>query len=242
MKQDDPSGHRVLEDILDEVLSFNYRSLRTLRDIFRRPGAVARSFLSGDRDSYTPTMRVWFGVVSWMFLLSIIWGGHGELILRAASASGHPLDEFMVAGRRDVGAVTATVSTMAGLLSVPLSSLFVTLGIFVLRRFRPAVSLITTVQCYFIPVTAVALCSIIILLASGLESRVLNYAALLNFTVLLATGYPVVRAGFADSVPGAVIKTAILAISILVLSMISNMVTLAISVLYALQVVPPVAG
>ena len=242
MTPDDESGHRVFEDVLDEVLSFNYRSLRTLRDIFLRPGAVARSFLSGDRDTYTPTMRVWFGVVSWMFLLSIIWGGFGELMLRAASAGGTPLEELIIAGHRDIGAVTDTVSSVAGILSVPLSSLFVTAGIFILRRFRPSVSLITTVQCYFIPVTGVALSSTFILLASGLESRVLNYAGLMNFLVLLAIGYPVVRAGFADGVTGAVIKTAVLAASILALSVLSNMLTLTISMLYALQAVAPVSG
>jgi hypothetical protein len=242
LKQNDESGHRVLEDILDEVLSFNYRSLRTLRDIFLRPGDVARSFLSGDRDTYTPTMRVWFGVVSWMFLLSIVWGGFGALILRAASAGGHSLEAIMMAGGRDVGAVADTVSTMAGILSIPISSLLVTLGIYVLRRFRPSVSLITTVQCYFIPVTAVALSSVLVLLASSFEVRILNFAWLVHFAVLLAIGYPVVRAGFADGVTGAAIKTVVLAVSILAISVLSNMVTLSLSVLYALQTVPQVSG
>lgn len=52
---------RGQEDVLDEVLSFNYRSLR---DIFLRPGSIARVFLDGDRARYTPTMRVWFGVLT----------------------------------------------------------------------------------------------------------------------------------------------------------------------------------
>lgn len=99
---DDKVGKtRVLEDVLDEVLSFNYRSLRTLRDIFLRPGTVALAFLDGDRTRYTPPMRVWFGVLTWMFLLSMVWGGWGEIIWRI-SGDGAAFGDAVREGRRDL--------------------------------------------------------------------------------------------------------------------------------------------
>ena len=240
MKQNDESGRRVLEDVLDEVLSFNYRSLRTLRDIFLRPGAVARSFLSGDRETYTPPMRVWFGVVSWMFLLSIVWGGFGEVIVRAFMAMGQSLDQIIIAGRRDMVAMTDTVSAMAGTLSVPVTSAFILMGVPILRRFRPRLSLITTTQCYFIPVSVLAVSSTLFLLLSTFEARVLLYAGPVNFILVCLVAYPVIRAGFADSTAAALLKTALLAMVIFILSMLANLVTFMLAIRYALEVVQPV--
>tara|TARA_R110002124_G_scaffold130843_3_gene292768 strand:+ start:631 stop:1359 length:729 start_codon:yes stop_codon:yes gene_type:complete len=239
LSQDDESGRRVLEDVLDEVLSFNYRSLRTLRDIFLRPGAVARSFLSGDRDTYTPPMRVWFGVVSWMFLLSIIWGGFGEVIIRAFLAMGQSLDQIIIAGRRDMVAMTNTVSAVAGTLSVPITSAFILIGIPILRRFRPRLSLITATQCYFIPVSALAVSSTLFLLLSTFDARALLYAGPVNFVLVFLVAYPVIRAGFADSTALALLKTALLATVIFILSMLANIVTFMLAIRYALEVVHP---
>jgi hypothetical protein len=233
---------RPLEEVLDEVLSFNYRSLRTLRDIFLRPGHVAQTFASGDRDTYTPTMRVWFCVVSWLFVLSIIWGGFGAVILRASAANGDWLSQFIVEGRRDLGAVTDAVSTLAAILYVPISAFFILLGPPFLRQFNTSLTKLQSIQCYFIPVTAMAVCSTIFLTASTWDSRALLFAPFVNYSVFAIIAFQIMRPVFADTLKGALMKTVGLVLVVMFLTMLSTFLTLVISITYALLAVPPISG
>jgi|GEM_PF-3363906 len=237
-QEEKPEQRRVLEDVLDEVLSFNYRSLRTLRDIFLRPGTVARTFLSGDRDTYTPTMRVWFGVLTWMFVLSMIWGGWGEIIWRASS-DGAAFGDALHEGRRDVGAVRDAISTMAALIYVPIEALLIPPGLLVLRAMRNSVNRLHATQCYFIPITATAVSSTLVLLASTIWPGILQWGMVLNMSVFVLVAVPVVRTGFASAWPGAIGKSLVLALVVLALSMIARISTLLISIFWALGQVPP---
>ena len=230
---------RVVEDVLDEVLSFNYRSLRTLRDIFLRPGHVAATFASGDRATYTPTMRVWFAVVSWLFLLSVVWGGFGELLLRTTDTSDGGLGRLVIEGGRDLDIVIAHISTVAGLLYVPLHSAFTLLGVIVLRSFRRDLSFIQTVQCYFVPVTAMATFSTIMLVVSTFHPPALQFAPLINYGVFIATAAAVIRAVFARSLMGVIAKTLALTVVVFVLTTLATLTAFAIGISYALIVVPP---
>jgi hypothetical protein len=230
---------RVLEDVLDEVLSFNYRSVRTLRDIFIRPGRIAAAFAAGDRETYTPTMRVWFCVISWLFLLSVIWGGFGELIMRSSNASGGALEPFIVDGRRDLDAVLGAVSSMSALLYVPISSVFILIGVNVLRMFNKSLTFIQTVQCYFVPITAMATVSTLMLVASTIEPRMLFVAPLFNYAVFIGTATPVIHAVFSSSLVGTVLKTAALTIVVALLTTLSTLITFVLGIFYALMTVPP---
>lgn len=239
MDEGAPREKRVLEDVLDEVLSFNYRSLRTFRDIFLRPGRVAETFASGDRATYTPTMRVWFGVVSWLFLLSVIWGGFGELILRTSDASGDVLGQFVVEGRRDMDAMTGAISTMAGLLYIPFNSLLILLGVHVLRAFNRSLTFIQTMQCYFVPVTALAVSSTVFVVASAFDPGALVIAPAVNYLVFFLIGFQVVHRVFAKSVLGALGRSLVLTFVVLVLSTFATLLTFFVSIVYALVQVPP---
>lgn len=238
MSENEPEP-RLIEDVLDEVLSFNYRSLRTLRDIFLRPGHVAATFASGDRVTYTPTMRVWFAVVSWLFLLSVIWGGFGDLILRSSNNSGGGLDRLIAEGGRDLDAVIAHISTVSGLFYVPVISAFTLLGVTVLRRFRRDLSFIQTVQCYFIPVTAMATVSTIMLVVSAFQPQALQFVPLVNYTAFALTAGAVVRAVFAKTVMGVIAKTLALTAVVFVLTTLATLTALVIGIDYALITVPP---
>jgi len=233
-----PEKRRVLEDVLDEVLSFNYRSLRTLRDIFLRPATVCRVFLAGDRNSYTPTMRVWFGVLTWMFVLSMIWGGWGEIVWRA-SGDGAAFGDALREGRRDIEAVRAAISTMAALLYVPIEALLMLPGVFALTAMRKGVGFLKATQCYFVPVTASAVSSTIVLMLSVVWPGILQWGLAINMAVFILIAAPVIRAGFADGWPGTIGKTSLLALIVLALSMGARLTTLLISIFWALAQVPP---
>jgi hypothetical protein len=233
---------RVLEDVLDEVLSFNFRSLRTLRDIFLRPGHIAQTFARGDRDTYTPVMRVWFGVISWLFILSIIWGGYGAVIMRASAVFDNQLDPFIVEGRRDMDAVIDGVSMMSGMLTVPITAFFILLGPPFLRQFNKTLTSIQAIQCYFIPVTAMAVMGTILLTLSTWEPGVIVIAPWLNYGLFALTSWRIMRPTFARSRIGAAFKTIGLTLVVFVLSVFATLLTFAISIAYALITVPPVGG
>ena len=233
-----PEEKRVLEDVLDEVLSFNYRSLRTLRDILFRPARVARAFASGDRTTYTPTMRVWFGVLTWLFLLSIIWGGFGELIVRASAQSGNALEPFIREGRRDMDAVVAAVSSMTAILYVPIQSAFVITGALVMHRFNTSLTFIQALQCYFIPVTVSTLSSTIMLTVSTFRPDWLFIAPVFNYGLFVLSAGAVIHAVFSNSWLQTLIRTAIMLITVFVLFSLSTLVTMVLGILYALSSVP----
>ena len=233
-----PKEARVLEDVLDEVLSFNYRSLRTLRDIFLRPATIARAFLDGDRQAYTPPMRVWFGVLTWMFVLSMVWGGWGEVIWRASS-DGAAFGDALREGRRDIAAVRDAISTMAALIYVPIEALLIPPGMLALRAMRKRVGRIPATHCYFIPVTASAVSSTTVLIVSTYWPGILQWGMVLNMAIFMLVAAPVIRAGFADSWLGTLGKTVVLSVLVLALSLIARITTLVISIFWALAQVPP---
>ena len=238
---DDKVGKtRVLEDVLDEVLSFNYRSLRTLRDIFLRPGTVALAFLDGDRKRYTPPMRVWFGVLTWMFLLSMVWGGWGEIIWRI-SGDGAAFGDAVREGRRDMDAVRAAISTMAALLYVPIEALLVLPGVIALKSMRKGINFLRSTQCYFIPVTAGAVSSALVLIASSVWPDILKWAFPINTAIFVLIAAQVVHAGFSSGIAGLIGKTVLLTAVVTALSMLARMLTLVISIFWALAQVPPVS-
>ncbi len=236
-----PADKRVLEDVLDEVLSFNYRSLRTLRDIIFRPARVARAFLDGDRESYTPPMRVWFGVLTWMFLLSAVWGGWGDIVWRAGG-NGAAFESMIVEGRRDLEAVRQAISATSALIFVPVEALFILPGTLLVQAMKPGMRFVTAAQCYFIPVTAAAVATTAQLTLSAFWPGILGWLSLVNLALFAVIAAAVIHSGLARSPVGLVVKTAILSLTVTGLGMLARIVTLFASIMWAILVaVPPSA-
>lgn len=233
---------RVVEDVLDEVLSFNYRSLRTFRDIFLRPGHIAACFIAGDRDSYTPTMRVWFGVLSWMFLLSIVWGGFTAIMFRTPPEAQDALSQMLGELGRDIPTVLSTFDTYAAIIYVPLNAMFVIPGYVLVRAFRPELSRIQAVQCYFIPVTALLTASIFSLLISSQEPGLFSMAPVFNYLIFTVTAWRVIRPNLAKSAGQAITRTALLALLVFVLSTLGTLISVVSAFSLAVATTPPLGG
>lgn len=90
--------------VIEDAVGFNLRSLHTLRDLVVRPNRVFQSYAVRDRETYTPAMRLWFGLIGLQVLISAIWGGW-EGIMRRQIESGGPavadLYEQISGGRLD---------------------------------------------------------------------------------------------------------------------------------------------
>lgn len=85
MSEEKPDQDRDPADIqhtAEDVFGFNFRSLKTLRDLALRPRDVFAAYARGDREAYTPAPRLWLGLVGVIFLVSILWGGFDGIVSR----------------------------------------------------------------------------------------------------------------------------------------------------------------
>jgi len=78
----EPEKHSELQSAVEDVVGFNFRSLKTLRDLFVRPNTVFRSYAARDRVTYTPALRLWAGVLGISVLVSALWGGWPGIMRR----------------------------------------------------------------------------------------------------------------------------------------------------------------
>ena len=69
------------EDFIEDILGFNFRSFRTIYALFVKPRAVFQAYAERDRETYTPSLRIWLGIIGLQVLFSVVWGGYGGLIL-----------------------------------------------------------------------------------------------------------------------------------------------------------------
>jgi len=61
----------VISDAIGTVFALDSKFLRTLRDLFFRPGAVTRGFIEGKRERYSPPFRLFFfASVAFFFYLN----------------------------------------------------------------------------------------------------------------------------------------------------------------------------
>ncbi|WP_297733720.1 DUF3667 domain-containing protein [uncultured Maricaulis sp.] len=69
-----------LEEVLEDVAGFNFRSFRTFFDLVARPGQVFRAYALRETETYTPALRLWLGLTVVLALLSFFFGGQDDLI------------------------------------------------------------------------------------------------------------------------------------------------------------------
>lgn len=73
-------GFTAFESIVEDVVGFNFRSFRTLGDLFLRPNQVFRAYLRRHQTRYTPALRLWLGLTVVMAVLTYFFGDQGDLI------------------------------------------------------------------------------------------------------------------------------------------------------------------
>ncbi len=129
-----PSG---VQDAVEDVFGFNFRSLKTLRDLFVRPNAVFRAYAERDRVSYTPALRLWLGLLGAQFLVALFGGGYKKLIRNSfeqQSADVIATYEDVTGGRMDEFLdIYADAMSLAQPFVIGLAS---SLSVFLLAAFR----------------------------------------------------------------------------------------------------------
>ncbi|WP_022699920.1 hypothetical protein [Oceanicaulis alexandrii] len=111
----DHKGRKDHEDLIEDTLGFNLRSLKTLYALFATPRAVMQAIVERDREQYTPMIRLFLGLMGAQIALSVIWGGHAGILEQSLTQLpeeqlqdlqtliGRPLEEFYVLFGRIAG-------------------------------------------------------------------------------------------------------------------------------------------
>ncbi|WP_421786101.1 hypothetical protein [Hyphobacterium sp.] len=82
IRENDPAD---IQRATEEVLGFNFRSLKTLRDLTIRPDVVFAAYANRDTVTYTPALRLWLGILGIQIGLSFLWGGYADIMRRQTS-------------------------------------------------------------------------------------------------------------------------------------------------------------
>ncbi|MBK6705508.1 MAG: DUF3667 domain-containing protein [Caulobacteraceae bacterium] len=137
----EPNKRDDVNDAVEDALGFNFRSVKTLIDLFVRPRRVFESYAARDRVTYTPAIRIFFGLIGLQVLTSVLWGGWSGLLTRQIEAG--PADVRALYTEISGGNLPAFINHCADALSFGqpiLVALFTSLSVFVLGWFRPQLS------------------------------------------------------------------------------------------------------
>lgn len=136
----EPKKREELNDAVEDALGFNIRSVKTIIDLFARPRRVFESYAARDRATYTPAIRLFFGLVGVQVLISALWGGWERVITLQFegmdTASLAQLDELLGDRAVFIGHYADAVSFLQPIVV----ALFTSLSVFVLGWLRPQLS------------------------------------------------------------------------------------------------------
>jgi len=137
----EPNKREDLNDAVEDALGFNFRSVKTLIDLFVRPRRVFESYAARDRVTYTPAIRIFFGLIGLQVLTSVLWGGWEGMLTRQIEQG--PADVRAIYEQISGGNLTGFIKHYADAANFGqpiLVALFTSLSVFVLGWFRPTLS------------------------------------------------------------------------------------------------------
>lgn len=137
----EPNKREDLNDAVEDALGFNFRSLKTLFDLFVRPRRVFESYAARDRVTYTPAIRIFFGLIGLQVLTSVLWGGwEGMLTRQIETGPPEVRAAYMDISGGNLAAFISHYADAANFGQPILVALFTSLSVFVLGWFRPQLS------------------------------------------------------------------------------------------------------
>ncbi len=143
MTSPDPvSTHKTdFEDLVEDIFGMNFRSLRTIRDLVLHPAQVSTVYASGDRETYTPAVRVFLCLIAIQIFASFFTGGHAAIALAAFEEQPRSgLDVFLGTAGAEEAIFRDRLETFAriygefvSIWQAPTAGLFVSLSLFLIR-------------------------------------------------------------------------------------------------------------
>lgn len=135
----DPKEPSELQATVEDTFGFNFRSLKTIRDLFVRPRAVFGSYAARDRLAYAPAVKIWLGLIGLQVITNAAFGGWEGIIRRTFETDPNTLANYeeLTGGRVDeflvhyAGAIGWSQALVVGAFSA--------LSVFVLGWFNKSV-------------------------------------------------------------------------------------------------------
>lgn len=224
------------EEFIEDIIGFNFRSFRTLRDLLIRPNSVFKAYAARDRVTYTPSLRLWLGLITMQILLSVVWGGYGGMLVsqlqnqpeNAAvieNAFGHSLED-----------IAGPYGEAASFLHPILVGGFTAFSAFLIGAFNKSLGWAARINITFGILTAASLLGLLMMvtiMVSG-STTIMTWMILpvaIAYWVIFAFGSPGV---LASTTTGAIVKGGLFSITTIALVMIGGMVMSLSAFTYAL--------
>ena len=234
-----PETESETESFLEDVLGFNFRSIRTLRDLIVRPNTVFKAYAARDRQTYTPSLRLWLGLIGIQILVSVFWGGYGGIIVaQFQSQSPEQLAALENVLGAPIEAIAEPYGEAASFLHPILVGGFTALSAFLIGAFNKSLPWTARINITFGILSASSLAGMIMLLfiifgdAVTMMSWMIVPVALF-YWLIFTLGAPGI---LATTRTGAIIKGGIFAAVTMLLVMIGGIVMSLLSFTYAASV------
>ncbi|MCW5725345.1 MAG: DUF3667 domain-containing protein [Maricaulaceae bacterium] len=215
---------RDLEDIAEDALGVNFRSLRTFRDLFIRPNTVFRAYAAGDRETYTPSLRLWLVLIGLQLAISVLWGGYGGIMARnLADLSAARIATIESRTGVTIAEFADTAGQAAAVVHAPLVGGMTVLAVFLLGAFNRALRWPARLNLTFAVLTAGSVVGLLTLpftmTGPGLE-WVPPLLVLATYFITFYRGAPGV---LAQSASGAVFKGAAFSLTVILLVIVGGL-------------------
>ncbi|MEE2567277.1 DUF3667 domain-containing protein [Hyphobacterium marinum] len=227
------------EDFLEDILGFNFRSFRTLRDLLIRPNTVFKAYAARDRVTYTPSLRLWLGLITLQLLLSIVWGGYGGMFVSQLNTQPENAAVIENALGTNLEDLAEPYSEAASFLHPILVGGFTAFSAFLIGAFNKSLSWAARLNITFGILTAASLVGLILLLgivvtgATGAMTWMIVPVALM-YWIVFTFGAPGV---LAETRSGAIIKGAVFSLTTIILVMIGGLVMSLTALMFAIAAV-----
>lgn len=135
----DRNQQSEFQETVEDALGFNFRSLKTMKDLLIRPKTVFLSYAARDRLTYSPAVRIWLGLIGFQVLFNALFGGMEGLMTRVVESDPNSLEAYQ---RVSGGRVDEFIPHYAAFFSwtqAPLVGFFSALSVFVLGWFNKSI-------------------------------------------------------------------------------------------------------
>lgn len=240
-RANDPERKRSdIEDIAEDVLGFNFRSLRTFWDLIVRPSEVFQAYATRDSGRYTPALRLWLGLTVVLALLSFFFGGNDELILRA-------MDNWPEAQRDGVlNSIDGTAEDLASayedyflLLQPPIVGGLTALTVFLIALFRRGLSWVARINIAFAVLTVGSLVGLAVFPIMVAQPQLGSWVFLPVWFLYGLTMYRGAKGVLAETVWGRAVKAVLFSTVTIVLVFIAGVTTFLLSLQQAVNALQP---
>lgn len=180
---ENPQKREELDNTLEDAFGVNFRALRTLKDLLVRPSVVFASYAANDRVTYTPSIRLFVGLIAVQVFVSFLWGGYGGLLISQWEAQPGTIPQMEGLFNAPIADVAEHYGNAATLLHAILVGSFTALSAFLIGTFNKSLGWVSRLNINFAILTGgtvVGLLGLMLAAVTGLMA-VVNWMPLIVF-------------------------------------------------------------